>query len=153
MKKKYTTLVFLLAVCFTTFSQLKKESREKIKALKVAYLTEELNLSSKEAQKFWPVYNEHREKVDFLRNKARTEIKKKLKEIGSVDNLSEDEAKYFVNAKLDSDKQIAKENENFNKKISKFLSYKKIIKLHLSEREFAKKLMRKYKTKRQRSPR
>lgn len=30
---------------------------ERVKALKIAYITQALNLTSDEAQKFWPVYN------------------------------------------------------------------------------------------------
>ena len=36
-----------------------KEDIEKIKTLKVAYFTEHLALSPEEAEKFWPIYNQH----------------------------------------------------------------------------------------------
>ena len=47
--------------------QLSPEQQEKYEALKVAFLTEELSLSSKEAQAFWPVYNEMDEKLTEIR--------------------------------------------------------------------------------------
>jgi len=37
----------------------KEERQERIKALKVAYITRELSLTEREAQAFWPVYNKH----------------------------------------------------------------------------------------------
>jgi hypothetical protein len=37
----------------------KEERQERIKALKVAYITRELSLTEREAQVFWPVYNKH----------------------------------------------------------------------------------------------
>jgi len=37
----------------------KEERQERIKALKVAYITRELSLTEREAQVFWPVYNRH----------------------------------------------------------------------------------------------
>ncbi len=36
---------------------------EKIKALEIAYITKQLNLSSEEAEKFWPVFNKYRMEV------------------------------------------------------------------------------------------
>jgi hypothetical protein len=39
----------------------KEERQERIRALKVAYITRELSLSEREAQVFWPVYNKHSE--------------------------------------------------------------------------------------------
>ena len=38
--------------------QRKQEHREKIRAHKIGFLTEKLDLSPEEAQKFWPLYNE-----------------------------------------------------------------------------------------------
>ena len=32
---------------------------ERVKAIRVAVLTEKMNLSTEEAEKFWPVYNEY----------------------------------------------------------------------------------------------
>jgi hypothetical protein len=53
MKNKLFLITLLFTVTFS-FSQ-GKERRDKIKSLKVAFLTERLELSAKEAQQFWPV--------------------------------------------------------------------------------------------------
>lgn len=142
--KKHLLLITLLITTLYSFGQDVIESREKIKALKVAYLTEQLELTADEAQKFWPVYNKHEEKLDYLRNKGRSEIKEKLKEAGDLNTLDETASKNFVLLRLELEKKMVLEKEDFVTKTSKFLSYKKIMKLHFSEREFARKLMRKY---------
>ena len=49
----------------------KKQLIQTIDALKVAYMTKELNLSTEEAQKFWPLYNNFSEEI----KKARIENK------------------------------------------------------------------------------
>ena len=50
-----------------------KHDKEKIKALKVAHITEQLDLTAKEAQAFWPVYNANEEAHYKLRdNKVKT---------------------------------------------------------------------------------
>ena len=57
MNSKILTLIFVLFFSFSLSAQVNKESREKIKTLKIAYITEQLNLTAKEAQDFWPIYN------------------------------------------------------------------------------------------------
>ncbi len=45
----------------------------KAEALQVAYLTKELGLSSEEAQRFWPVFNNYREELKKTRRDNRTD--------------------------------------------------------------------------------
>jgi hypothetical protein len=139
--KKYITILVLFLSALNSLGQTKKESSEKIKVLKVAFLTQELQLTSAEAERFWPLYNLHRGKLDTL---GRTTIKKKIKEVGDLNNLQESEAKKFVLLRLDLEKKISSEKEDFIQSVSLFLTYKKIMKLYISEREFARKLMHKY---------
>jgi hypothetical protein len=147
MKKYILILTLLLSTC-QFFGQPNQESREKIKALKVAFLTQELALNAVEAQKFWPIYHKHKEKLNFCRNKGRSGIKNKIKEVGDLNNLEESAAKKLVVLKLDLEREMVSEKAIFVSKIAPFLAYKKIMKLYISEREFARKLMKKYCNKR-----
>ena len=54
------------------------KGKEKIRAYKVAFLTEKLNLSAKEAQKFWPLYNEFDQQRRFLLVNERQQIKQNI---------------------------------------------------------------------------
>ena len=45
-----------------------EKKKEKIEAMKVAYLTNELELTVEESQAFWPVYNELQDKEIELRS-------------------------------------------------------------------------------------
>ena len=142
MKKTIFLLTFIFFI--NSFVNAQESEGEKIKALKIAFITEQVNLTSSEAQKFWPIYNVHEEKMDNLRNKWRVDIKNKIKDAGNLEGLSEAEAKKLVLMNEDLGKKMILEKEDFLEKVSKFLPYKKILKLHISEREFARKLMRKY---------
>ena len=76
MKK---TLLTLLLTCFGGMALLySQEKNERIEALKIAYITKQLQLSSEEAQKFWPVYNtyesEMKQMVRDHRQKGGSEI-------------------------------------------------------------------------------
>jgi hypothetical protein len=71
MKKSFYIFIFLLGMQFTGSSQDELPAGSNIHALKVGFVTRRLALTSDEAQKFWPVYNEY---VKELR-KARIEEK------------------------------------------------------------------------------
>ena len=46
---------------------------EKIEALKVAYITQQLNLTPEEAQRFWPIYNAYKNELTTLRKNFKLE--------------------------------------------------------------------------------
>lgn len=147
MKKQFLVILLILISVIDSNAQEIRKSRERIKALKIAFFTQELDLNTDTAQKFWPIYNKHEENLDALRQKGMSEVRKKLKNAGGLDALSEKEAKSFVSSRIELDKKIFAEKERFTLEIAKFMSYKKILKLQLSEREFTRKLMRKYRKK------
>ncbi len=60
MKKILLSLIFLLfAAAGLTYSQAGPGGRggERIEALRIAFITKQLQLTPQEAEKFWPVYN------------------------------------------------------------------------------------------------
>jgi hypothetical protein len=54
--KKYLLILFLM---IGSLSQIKAQDGEKIQSLKIAFITQKLQLTPDEAQKFWPVYNQY----------------------------------------------------------------------------------------------
>jgi len=64
-------ILVLLIVCGLTANSFAQKG-EKMQAIKVAYITREVNLTEDEAQKFWPVYNKYFEELKTARdqNKA-----------------------------------------------------------------------------------
>ena len=148
MKNILTLMCLSIFFSWSLSAQKPSESREKIKALKIAYLTEQLNLTTTEAEKFWPIYNAHDKEHNALRYKMRIAIKNAIDKNTSVDNISEKEAQDLIQLKLETDKKIYQSQSAFISKVKKVLSYKKIMKLQVAEMEFGRKLMRKYKRKR-----
>ena len=85
-------LIIIFVLCLGLSGQAQKKDRhEQIKALRVPFLTEELNLTPAEAEKFWPIYNAHEEKLRTLRKQERKEIfeiiKNPTKSISKAANL------------------------------------------------------------------
>lgn len=144
MIRKIIFTLLLTSIAINCNGQFKRKKMEKIRAYKIAFLTEKLDLTSSEAEKFWPIYNVYNKKMIQLRVKERMSSRKKIKEIGGLDELSETEAKDII----EKMKSISEERYNtktvFLDKIKSILSYKKILQLKIAEHEFDRKLFRKF---------
>ncbi|MDO7170661.1 hypothetical protein [Mariniflexile sp. AS56] len=135
--KTLTSLLFILSFSLLTVAQ---SNRDKIKTLKIAYITEKLNLSEKEAQKFWPIYNNFEDENSKLRSEA-YEARKKI----DFETLTEEKAQQILKENRYKDnKRQDLENEFFTN-LAKVISAKKIILLHKIEDDFKRKMFDEYK--------
>ena len=148
--KKIIILSLLLLTTFSGFAQNSKH--ERIKAIKTAYLTDALNLTVDEAEKFWPIYNTYDDKMEDLRFNEMHKLFDQLKNDGGVDNLSEDDANKIVKKMLKIEKQMTYEREDLYKKLDGILSSKKIIKLFRAEQGFGRELLKQYREKHKMGP-
>ena len=145
--KKIITFICISLFCILSLSAQGRKGKEKIKALKISYLTEQLALTSDEAQKFWPIYNTYDNEQHRFRNEYKSKIKEAIKTKESIDSISEKDAEELTNAKLVVDKKLYESQKTFIKKIKEVISYKKIIQLQIAEMEFGRKLMSRYRHK------
>ncbi|CAM3963730.1 sensor of ECF-type sigma factor [Flavobacterium cucumis] len=141
MKTKW----ILIIVCFFTtsflFSQNFKARKEKVKALKVAFITEQLALTSEEAQKFWPIYNAFNEKQSVLRNEKMNAILDRFQP-GNVEALSEKEASASLIQMEKIEDDLFQLRKKFIKDLQSVISAKKIIKLKKAEEDFNRVLLK-----------
>ena len=137
---KKIILVGVLLTVTISFGQ-GKPDREKIKSLKIAFITERLDLSSAEAEKFWPVYNAHEEKLEEFRSIERTEIRGKLR---NLDAVSDSEASKLLDQYIALQEEKNKEQRSFSIKMRKIISAKKTILLMKSEEDFKRRLIKQY---------
>ena len=147
MKRKLLIPLFLL-LTLIGFSQNFKEKREKIKALKVAYITEKLELTSQEAEKFWPIYNTYDDKEFEMRHSKMKSIIRKIED-GGLEKLSEKEAAALIQQMESNEDELHTLRKKYMKDLQKVLSAKKIILLRKSEEEFNRKLLRQFKENRE----
>ncbi len=140
--KKLLLLIF--AVVFSTqytYSQEELESskREKLQALKVAYLTEELSLTPEEAQSFWPLYNELEDKMKAIR-KAQRENRMNAKK--NLETMSDAELTVSIDKELAFEQKELDLKKEYNVLFKKILPIRKVAKLHASEQGFRRELLR-----------
>lgn len=139
-------LLFLVSLSFYGQNDKDDEKREKIKAYKVSFLTTELELTSTEAEKFWPIYNAYDDKQFELRHEKMKTYMRKLKD-DNVNSLSEKEAAALLSQIESTDKELYFLREKYMSNLRKVLSAKKILKLKKSEDDFNRKLLKQYKEK------
>ncbi|TAF69017.1 MAG: sensor of ECF-type sigma factor [Flavobacterium sp.] len=146
LKKLFPYLFLLLSVITYGQNERLKEKRDQIKAMKVAFLTSELNLTSNEAEKFWPVYNAYDDKQFELRHQKMKTYARKLND-GSLDNMSDREALAFLNQIESTDEEQYVIRKKFNSALRNILPPTKILKLRKSEVDFDRKLLQQYRNK------
>ncbi len=66
MKNFYFVIFFLFSCTYICIGQ-PPGSGQRLEAIKVAFITRELNLNPTEAQRFWPVYNSYSNEVKIAR--------------------------------------------------------------------------------------
>ena len=146
IRKFIVPILFLLVTTFA-FAQGHKEKQEKLKALKVAYITEQLELTADEAQKFWPIYNDYQEKQFDLRHEKMRAILDRFRP-GSVDKLSEKEASALLVQMESLEENLFNLRKKFIKDLQGVISAKKIIKLKKAEEDFNRELLKQMREKR-----
>tara|TARA_R110000868_G_scaffold121034_3_gene321118 strand:+ start:4293 stop:4742 length:450 start_codon:yes stop_codon:yes gene_type:complete len=140
--KKILFVAFLLAT--TLFYGQRKPDWDKIKTLKIAFITERLNLNSTEAQAFWPIYNDYEAKKQQQREKGHSEIYAKMKD---SENLTENQASKLLEKFILFEKEENELEEAFIKKVTKVISPKKTLLLLRSEEDFKRQLIKQYRDK------
>lgn len=137
----------LIIVLFLSLTALAQGRGEKLKALKVAFITERLDLTQEEAQKFWPIYNAYEENERKLRMDT-FEARKDL----NFETLSESEANDIIDnfTKAENERHLIK--QQFIKDIRKVLPAKKVILLKKVEDDFKRQMLEQFKRRRQGRP-
>jgi hypothetical protein len=143
MKQKLFIISILFLISYHAFAnRFDHFDFEKFKAKKIAYITEAINLTPAEAEKFWPVYNEF-EKKKFTIMQEHRDLEDSLK--GKIEDLSDKEyielSKKIVSfQKIEGDLFV-----EYNDKFLKILPPKKVVQLYIAEVEFKGFLLREYK--------
>ncbi len=147
MKTKNLLYLFFILFTVNSFAQPRfKEKREKIKALKVAYITDELKLNSDEATKFWPIYNAFEDKQRELKHEKMRSYMDRFNG-GEVEKMNEKEALNFLNQMENTEEELFQLRKKFIANLKGILSPIKIIKLKKAEEGFNRKLLQQYREK------
>jgi Spy/CpxP family protein refolding chaperone len=144
MKNFLTLILFTFILSYTnSFAQhrFSQEQWDKFKAEKVSFLTDKLELTSAEAQKFWPVYNQL-EKEKWDSQSKRRELEGKLK--SAKETLSDKEITKLTRDYAAGLQTEAELSVKYNEDFLKILPPRKVLRLYQAENEFRMHMFNKY---------
>lgn len=145
--KLYKILFLSLLVITSTFAQSgHNQKKEQLKALKVAFITDELKLTSEEAAKFWPIYNNFDEKQRELRQEKMRSYMDRI-DNGEIDKMTDKEATVFLTQMENTEDELYQLRKKYIASLKTVLSPVKIIKLKSAEENFNRKLLKQYRGK------
>jgi tRNA U34 5-carboxymethylaminomethyl modifying GTPase MnmE/TrmE len=140
------TLLVVLGILFLLNVQAQNRPdrsayREQIKAAKVAFITNKLDLNSETAQVFWPIFNEYEKEKSELARKYYDQKRGYAKDRGDYSSMSEADAKKMLEVYVIQKEAEAKIEKDYLPKFQKVLSAQQTWLLITSEAEFRRSLM------------
>jgi len=142
MKKISSIICLLLVVLCSTFAQGNKDKqqiREKVKAQRIAFITTKLNLTAKEAQGFWPLYNRYQEDKKAIQNTYYQPDR-------PIDELTEKEAEQFLEENMKMMFDLLVLRKDFLQSSKSVLPKKKVAKFVRVENKFKKWMLQQTRT-------
>ena len=132
----------MLCPLFIFSQNISEEKRKKIESQKIAFITKALDLSSEEAQVFWPVYNNFSDEMKIIKKKRREVFSKARKNRSS---LTEKEIGIIIDERLKMEQETLDLKVKYKKEFQKVISNKQISALYHAEEEFKKELLHRIK--------
>lgn len=131
------SFLICLVLALPVSAQEKAQRSQQIEAVKIAFITQKLNLKSSEAEKFWPVYNSYQKEMREV-FKLRREAKNK-KDGNAGEKLS---------GELDFESRILDIRKKYKQEFSKVLPDEKVSQFYEAEREFREQMINELKDRR-----
>lgn len=119
--------------------------RDRIKTLKVAFITERVGLTSKEAQQFWPIYNEHEDNLEEIRRKERAELEVN---IARAQDLSNTDSERLLDRLLELQFEKQKVDQEFLSRLRTVIPAKKVLLLVKAEEDFKRQMIQEFRKRR-----
>tara|TARA_B110000495_G_scaffold147127_1_gene130042 strand:+ start:22 stop:474 length:453 start_codon:yes stop_codon:yes gene_type:complete len=132
-------ILVIMTFSFSTGFGQGKTSFERIKALKMAYISEKIDLTDEEETIFWEVYDEYELKIYKECRKKLKEIRKKYSK--NIDSLTKEEAINVLEKVYKIEHLAVDFEEERDKTLLINLSPKKILKIHLAEYHFNREMV------------
>lgn len=133
--QRYVWLIVLLMLSTAAFAQ--RSPGEKLQNARIALFTERLSLTPKQAERFWPVYNE----VDAQRTALRR-AGRRLQRTSVGDSLTDAQAQDRIEEHLDLKQRELALEQSSTKKLLTVLSPQQVLQLIRAERDFQRMVLR-----------
>lgn len=142
MKNILFGLLFLLIPAFTQAQD--QATRDKIEAARIAFITERLELTPAQAEKFWPLYREYLNQRESLRKEfveARQGVQKK--------DLTEEESKRLIELGLQFKDRETQLQRTYSERMARVITNRQILQLRKTEDDFRRMLLQRLERRRE----
>ncbi len=146
MKKVSYFLICLILSSLNVVKGQEQSDNEKLTAYKIAFFTQRLDLTSAEAEKFWPIYN------DYSARKSKLQIDRVVMiryATQNEANMSEAELSSTADKLAGTFADEATLVASFNKDLKEVLPPAKVIRLYQIENQYKQQLLRELNQRRQ----
>ncbi len=136
--KAFKTVLFLALIFLSlSISAQKAGGGKQLQAQRIAFMTEQMNLTPEEAQQFWPIYNQYAENLKQIRqNYRQTKVS---------DTNTDEEVEKFVLAGFDKYQKELDLKKDCYLKLKKIISIRKIQKMYSAEIDFRQEVIQQLK--------
>lgn len=101
---------------------------DKIKAQRVAFITERMKLNSSESERFWSLHNEMEQK--------QKDARQRLKPRKKIEEMNETEAAQFINDRLDLESELLVIRRDYVRRFRDVVPAKKLVLYERADRDF-----------------
>ena len=129
---KYSIALILLLISITVSHA---QRGERIEALRVAFITNKLSLTSGESERFWPIYNVYRTALTDIRKQSNADM--------NLEAMSDAEAERAIQSSIDRMEKELNLFKSLARDLKPILPARKIALLSKVERNFNEELIRK----------
>ena len=137
MKKLALIAIMAIAIISTSFAQdgeRGKRGKERIESLRIAFLTEKLELTPEESQAFWPIYSEMTSEIRSLRKEGK-------RPKGEMGNMTDAEAEAMILQHFEIQEKVLDLKKEYFKKLRTAIPPRKIAMLEPLEKRFKQRLL------------
>lgn len=131
--KKILGFVFITFLFSLNADAQPQDKEDRIKSIRIAFITSKLDMTPEEAQAFWPIYNNY--------EKERKELKKKFNPPNDWADLTDQELEDLMEKQFELDEAKLALRKKYFGQFKEVLPIKKIARLHGLEKEFKKHLV------------
>lgn len=113
-----------------------QKALDKIESAKIALITERLELTPQQAEKFWPIYNQYSAERKALRREYRS-----FRSKSEAKDLSEEDSKLILDQGRELKSRKLSIDEEYTEKLNDVITNKQLLQLRSAEEDFRSMLL------------
>ncbi|PKO98956.1 MAG: hypothetical protein CVU13_07460 [Bacteroidetes bacterium HGW-Bacteroidetes-8] len=150
--KKLFILLITLSFAFSGFAQnepprqQKSHTYQQIQSAKIAFFTTEIQLTPKEAEEFWPLYNEYWREREMLMRRTQESMRVITAYVKDGSPKTEPELVKLMGVYISNLTEEGSIHKTYFEKFYKILPVEKVARLYIAEEQFRMKMIRQFRS-------